>query len=279
MVLEASANSMLRYHAARRYTGLLLHTLCIVTVMLHADASAQASRANGDDGSPAVIADPEFRANPGDIVSLPIRIRNQEAMPRRTLVLIKGLPPNIHLSEGKVFGAGIWVIHPDRLASLSAKISPDATGGVDISIFLTTPEGDAIAERRSRLIIGSPSRPAAPTSAAQGASPREPAQSAAERAIPLARLDDETRVLANKLMIKGNDSMKVGSVIVARQYYERAAELGLADGAAALAMTYDAEQLARMTNLVGVEPNKEMAKKWYEKAKQLRSQDTSAQVR
>ena len=72
-------------------------------------------------------------------------------------------------------------------------------------------------------------------------------------------------------MTSGDQAMISGNVLVARQFYQRAAENGLAEGAKALAATYDAAQLARMRHL-GVEPNPELARKWSDIAEELRSQ-------
>jgi TPR repeat protein len=73
-------------------------------------------------------------------------------------------------------------------------------------------------------------------------------------------------------MASGDQAMVAGNVLVARQFYQRAAENGLPEGAQALAATYDVTELARSRHLVGVQPNPELAKKWSDVAEELRSQ-------
>jgi TPR repeat protein len=57
-------------------------------------------------------------------------------------------------------------------------------------------------------------------------------------------------------------------VAPARQLYERAADLGLAEAAMALAATYDAAELAS-PHLRGIRPDAKEAKRWYERARAL----------
>jgi TPR repeat protein len=150
---------------------------------------------------------------------------------------------------------------------LKARIAADATGRARITIAIATLEGNPLAERSVTMVIGTP-----------------PLQSAAEGAssngtgLPIFRPKPPDRNLAAKLIAAGHDSMTVGNVLVARQFYQRAAEYGLADAATALAATYDKVELQRMGNMASVQPDPKLAKRWYEIAEQLRAQDVSAEV-
>jgi TPR repeat protein len=62
--------------------------------------------------------------------------------------------------------------------------------------------------------------------------------------------------------------MEQGGVAVARQFFLRAAQAGLARGAFLLAGTYDPRELKRL-GVQGVQPNIAEARKWYEKARDL----------
>ena len=55
---------------------------------------------------------------------------------------------------------------------------------------------------------------------------------------------------------------------MARQFFLRAAQMGLARGAMLLAATYDPRELAR-AGVQGVQPNLAEARKWYERAREL----------
>ena len=69
------------------------------------------------------------------------------------------------------------------------------------------------------------------------------------------------------LLQKGRESLRQGNMLVARQFYQRAAEKGLAEAAFALAATYDARELSRMKGIADVPADAALARKWYEKAK------------
>jgi len=72
-----------------------------------------------------------------------------------------------------------------------------------------------------------------------------------------------------KLMQKGDEQLAQGLVAPARLLYERAADLGFAPAAMALARTYDSAILAGSPHLRGVAPDANEAKRWYERAQQL----------
>jgi TPR repeat protein len=80
------------------------------------------------------------------------------------------------------------------------------------------------------------------------------------------RQADEREAL--RLHAKGLENIEVGNIAAARLFFERAANLGLARSALALADTYDPEELSKL-NVVGLQPDVEAARKWYETAYEL----------
>ena len=60
--------------------------------------------------------------------------------------------------------------------------------------------------------------------------------------------------------------MKSGDLIIARQFYSRAFQLGAAEGAMGVAKTYDPAVFAEM-KVQGITPDAVKAAEWYEKAK------------
>jgi TPR repeat protein len=70
---------------------------------------------------------------------------------------------------------------------------------------------------------------------------------------------------------KGNEQLAQGLVAPARQLYERAADMGLAQAAMALAATYDAAELGG-SSLAGIQPDAKEARRWYERARALGAQ-------
>jgi len=76
---------------------------------------------------------------------------------------------------------------------------------------------------------------------------------------------------------KGDEELADGRVASARLLYERAAEMGIAQAAMALAGTYDADELAKL-NLTNVTPDAAHAKRWYERALQLGEKDAGQRL-
>jgi hypothetical protein len=76
------------------------------------------------------------------------------------------------------------------------------------------------------------------------------------------------RERAMRFMKKGEEELADGRVASARLLFERAAEMGIAQGAMALAGTYDVDELAKL-NLTNLTPDAAQAKRWYERALQL----------
>jgi hypothetical protein len=69
------------------------------------------------------------------------------------------------------------------------------------------------------------------------------------------------------LLGKGDMLMKTGDLIIARQFYNRAFQMGAAEGAMGVAKTYDPTVFAEM-KVQGITPDAVKAAEWYEKAKQ-----------
>ena len=71
--------------------------------------------------------------------------------------------------------------------------------------------------------------------------------------------------------------MELGNIAQARQFYQRAAQMGLARGALMLGATYDARELARL-RAIGVVPNPAEARRWYERALELGAPEAQARL-
>ena len=88
----------------------------------------------------------------------------------------------------------------------------------------------------------------------------------------------QDRERALRLISKGDEQLGEGNVSAARLFYERAAEAGLDRGAMALAGTYDAAELAQL-GVRGIQPDAKLARRWYERAKQLGAGDAEERLR
>jgi TPR repeat protein len=88
----------------------------------------------------------------------------------------------------------------------------------------------------------------------------------------------EARERALRLVKKGDEQLAEGAIAQARLLYERAAEAGSALGAMALAATYDPAELRRLGAL-GLKADREAARRWYERARQLGAAEAEQRLR
>ena len=86
---------------------------------------------------------------------------------------------------------------------------------------------------------------------------------------------DQQRV--QRAMKKADEELEAGNVSAARLLYEFAADAGLAQGAMALAATFDADELAKL-GVRGVAPDPKEARRWYERARQLGAADAAQRI-
>jgi len=197
---------------------------------------------------------------PASQTPLPIRIEPRDQVPPQAMLLVRGLSATAHLSEGRMFGPGVWVVPLPSISRLTIQ-APAEVSRSDLTLTLVTPDGKPLAEAKITLFIAPPTFRDEPVAA-----------------VPLNVPNEAERDAALKLLDKGHESVKAGNIAVAQKFYERAADRGLAEAAMALASTYDPAELARM-NALGVEPNKALARKWYEKARDLGAADAEARLR
>jgi TPR repeat protein len=87
----------------------------------------------------------------------------------------------------------------------------------------------------------------------------------------------EANATAQRLMKRGQEFLEQGNVLIARQYFMRASEGGLAAAAFKLAETYDAAELRRH-NAYSVVPDAAAAKRWYMRALDLGAVEASARL-
>lgn len=81
-------------------------------------------------------------------------------------------------------------------------------------------------------------------------------------------LTSQERARAEHLLARGEEYLATGNIVAARDFFERAADAGLAAGALRLAATYDPAELRRL-QAQGIAPDLAMARKWYERAREL----------
>ncbi len=218
---------------------------------------------------PSVSVAPTLRAEPASRVRLPIQVGPPGALAKNSFIRIRGLPPSAALSDGYSIAAGTWAVPLVALPTLSVILPAGLQGESSVAITLVSVDGDILAETSVVLTVSLPAPESTPLSQAfrpdrVGAAP--PPQSASER----------ERILG--LHAKGIEQLERGNVFAARKFFERAVEGGLAQSAVALAGTYDPDELAKM-KVVGLQPNVEEARRWYEKARELGAFEAADRLR
>lgn len=243
---------------------------------------------------PTITVSTTISAEPATQAPLPIRISPPDAVPKGSFIRIRGLPPTVALSDGHSIAPGSWAIPLAALPNLRVTLPAMPDGKSEISVALVSTDGSVLAEATSALVVAASQsekrtqgksegppisilRAGTPVQAPPVAEPAErPASSIP--ATGLAKLAPEQRERALRLVKRGDEQLAEGGIAQARLLYERAAEAGLAQGAMALAATYDAAELSRL-NVRGLQPDRAMALRWYERARQLGAEEAEQRLR
>jgi TPR repeat protein len=132
------------------------------------------------------------------------------------------------------------------------RLVPSKTGKADLQIELVTADGIHIASAGTHVDIMTDSKPT------------------------LVSRPDETARIAD-LLAHAHKMVEVGYIAGARAYFRRAAEAGSADAALALGDTYDPAFLDSI-RAHGTTPDLEQARTWYERARDLGSEEAKAKL-
>lgn len=232
----------------------------------HADA-ALAQR-----GRPSIIIPAPLHFEPASQAALPIQIAPADAVPRGSFVRLRGLPTTAALSDGHSIAPGAWAVPLTALPRLKILLPEGATGESEISVALVSSDGTVVTEARATLVVAAPPAPSAATALRVVPTQRP------EDAQPVPQLTTEARERALRLVKKGDEQLTEGGIAQARLLYERAATAGLALGAMAMAATYDPAELSRL-GVLGLKPDRETARRWYERARQLGAPEAEGRLR
>jgi len=224
--------------------------------------------------TPVITIPAKILAPPTARTPLAIAVAPDEGLPRNAYLRIRGLPQAVALSEGHAIAPGVWAIPLSVLPVLAAIVPIGAQGTSEITIDLMNLDGKVLAETKTTLVITVANQPP-PSAAPVASSPPAPllaspqVGSAALASPPQAAAPNHAdRERALSLYGKGQELLQRGDVDAARKFFERAADLGLAQGAMALATSYDPNELAKL-KVVGLQGNAAAARKWYDRAAEL----------
>jgi hypothetical protein len=211
------------------------------------------------------------RAEPATRTPLPIQVTPESAVAANSFIRIRGLPPTVALSDGHAIAAGSWAVPLRALPTLNLILPVGLEGRSEISISLVSIEGTELATAKTTLTVAAPTA-VAPAAVGSAMQPSVSLGLAAPRMSP----EDRERALG--LHAKGMEQADRGQIYAARKFFERAAEIGLAQSAVAAGATYDPNELSRL-GVLGLQPDVEAARKWYEKARQLGASEAEERLR
>lgn len=258
---------------------LTLFLFCLYTMLGPSYSNAQST-----ENETRIAIPPVIQIEPASRSPIPISIVPPGKAFDGALLLIKGLPSSIALSKGRLFPSGIWALRVDEVIGLEIQTPPESDGSSPITVSLVTLEGTTLAVADANLVIEegfiadpeaniTQNDPVNTTTTAYATSPiaSPPAPEAERQTAPPLIFDAEARREIELLMTKGQESLNIGNIAVARLFFVRAAEKGWAEAALAVARTYDEAELKKVTGVVGEVGDIELAKEWYEKARELGS--------
>jgi hypothetical protein len=271
----------------RKAVSSLAIALCLMVGagLLHVGGAV----AQGRSADLAVTAPPMLQIAPGGEVPLAIELSGS-ALPRRSIVLIRGLPSAVTLSEGRLFESGVWGVAAGDLARVKIASTMGAVGRSDLNISLVSIDGTVLAEAHSTLVIGEATAAAAVITrnskndpsdrTVYTAAPQElpPAAVAPLAPSPVKRLTSSQTEQLLAMVKKGDEQLGVGNISAARLLYRHAAEGGLAAAALALAATFDEDELKKLRVRGAVQADPKEAQAWYEKAHQLGSAEARSRL-
>ena len=218
--------------------------------------------------APTIVAEPASQA------LLPIEVGPTASLPANSFVRVRGLPLSVSLTDGHAIGRVRGAIPLFGLPMLKANVPAGVSGRTEIVISLVRIDGALLTETRTVSgragSNGSPGRrrPSSPRRRAWASSrlPRRyrPAGWIAGRS-RFAGGEGARRAPAGA---RGGSFFVGGNVAAARDFFERAAEAGLAAAALRLAASYDPAELQNL-QVQGVVSDRALARKWYERAREL----------
>ncbi len=269
--LSKDAHPAISRHFAGAVT-LLMGFVCLAPAF---EAHGQATR-----GSAAIVVSEEWHVDAGADASIAVDVKTGNALASQLLLLIRGVPPAISLSPGRLFESGVWALRISDLPKLKIAAGENAAGGSELSLSLVGVDGTVLAQRYARLVIDPPHSGAeageasathkdtAPTVAPITADTPSPVRDQTASLPPVPTTVEATEEVL-QLMARGDENLKTGKISVARKFYERAADKGWAPAALALGKTYDPQELARIGVIGGIRPDLDLARTWYERARDM----------
>lgn len=223
---------------------------------------------------------------------LPMKIKLPEnAAAQYGFLMFRKLPPNFQLSSG--FGTKTyWAVSLNDAEKIQIVPPGDYTGSFELEVLLVKGLGVEPERRVATVAFNAPGSGNETAGAETGdndqlftaANERDVTAAIPEQPGSIARSDggallqpQEMSPRDKAIMERGNQYLELGDVASARLIFHSLAKKGFADGAFAMARTYDPDFLAALA-VRGLQPSVEEAKSWYARAKELGSEQAARRL-
>lgn len=266
-------------------------TIALAAALIGAATAAWA----GDQRNIQIVVPDVVLADPGETVDLPVLLEPIEAIPDKSLIRIRGLPPRVSLNAGYLVSLGTWAVPLSAIGTLKVTMPEDLTARSEIVFVLADVDGRVHAEKRSRVIVartGGASQTVAAASfpipsLAASALPVAPQRGAvaltglsksraADAVYALPALPPEAqlhipatvRLELEQILAEGDQSLIGGDVDFARKIYKLVTERGLGLAAMKMAETFDPRERQRLL-IRDTSESEALARAWYRRAADL----------
>jgi hypothetical protein len=276
----------------RFWAALQISVATLITPMTMSAGAAEPAEANRNGpAQPQLAVAPTLEVEPSVPTEFYVRLGGPtDALPARSYVLIDKLPSSVILSEGKKTSAGSWVVPVLVLERLRVTAPAPLPQGSEFIIALVTGDGTVLVERTVALYVAptvvnartddkvdETQAPRITTSTAPPVTSGPVSTDPPDRKGRPSAPTKEERAQAERLVSQGERHLADGNISIARQYFLRAAELGLAIAALKMAETHDPLALVGV-NVRGLVPDPAEARKWYERALELGAPEAQARL-
>lgn len=261
----STARASVARHVGRAGLAVLAAALT-VAILRGSEGAAQ------EPARPALTVASLIEARSAAAAVLPIQVAPPTLARQKAFVRIRGLPPTVALSEGYSIAVGSWAVPLAALPRLRAEVPTGTEGKSEITITLVSVDGTVLDEVKTTFVVRPVEQAKEQRALPQASILRVQPEGPPVPLVVAPQLAPADRDRALKMLQRGNELIASKDFSAAQHFYKRAAEIGLAEAALALARTYDPGEQARI-GTVGLRPDPEMARTWYEKARALGSSE------
>jgi hypothetical protein len=108
----------------------------------------------------ALTTDSRIEAKAGEEVPFNIAIDSVDMLPTRSIIAIRAIPRGATFSQGRPYGSSEWSLTPDEIGDLRLHLPKDTASGTDMRIELISADGTVLATATTELDIAQDPRAA-----------------------------------------------------------------------------------------------------------------------